>query len=102
MFKRPKTPAQAYLKRVAGLSIAAMVGFAAGGYFLSRAFVFPIFFLFGILGAVPLIAMRYLPEEHPPLQNAATDVFGMGTMSTIISLFYIYATILILNAGFYG
>ena len=102
VFKRPKTPAQAYLKRVAGLSIAAMVGFAAGGYFLSRAFVFPIFFLFGILGAVPLIAMRYLPEEHPPLQNAATDVFGMGTMSTIISLFYIYATILILNAGFYG
>lgn len=100
--KRPRNPVQVYLKRVSGMSIAAMVGYAAGGYFLSRAFVFPIFFLFGILSAIPLIAKSYLPEDHPPLQNTATDVWGMGTLSTFGSVVYIYFTILILNKGFYG
>jgi len=101
-FIRTRNAEQAYLKRAAGLSIAAMVGFAAGGYFLSRAFVFPIFFLFGILNAIPLIARRYMPEESPPLQDAARDVFGMGTLTTLFSVVYIYVTILILNKGFYG
>lgn len=101
-FRRPRNVVQAYLRRASGLSIAAMVGFAAGGYFLSRAFVFPIFFLFGILCSIPLVAQRYLPENHPPLQNTATDVWGFGTLSTLGSVVYIYATILILNKGFYG
>lgn len=101
-FHRPKTEVQRYLKRAAGLSIAAMVGFSAGAYFLSRAFVFPIFFLFAILSSIPLIAQRHLPEDHPPLQNVATDIWGLGTLSTIGSVIYIYVTILILNKGYYG
>lgn len=101
-FRRPRNLMQTYLKRVSSVSIAAMVGYAAGGYFLSRAFVFPIFFLFGILCAIPLIAKMYLPEDHPPLQRTATDVWGWGTVSTLASMVYIYVTILILNKGFYG
>ncbi len=88
---------QAYLRRAAGLSIAALAGFSAAGYFLSRSFAFPFYFLFGLLNAIPLIAQRYLPEEHPPLVNGRTDVLGMGTLSTLGSVVYIYVTILLLN-----
>jgi hypothetical protein len=99
---RPRNAAQAYMRRLAGLSIVSMAGFAAGGYFLSRAFVFPLFFLFGLLNAIPLIVQRQLPEDNPPLINPRSDVYGMGTVSTLGSVLYIYVTILILNKAFYG
>jgi hypothetical protein len=87
---------------VAGLSLAALVGFAAGGYFLSRAFVFPFFFLFALLNVIPIIATNYLPENHPPLIDTGKHVFGMGTVTTLFSIVYVYWTILILNKAFYG
>lgn len=99
---RPRTMAQAYLRRVAGLSIASLVGFAAGGYFLSRAFIFPFFFLFGLLNAIPVIAQRMLPEDHPPLIDTRRDVMISGTLATLLSVAYVYVTILILNKVFYG
>ena len=102
VFNRPRTGVQSYLKRAAGLSIASMVGFAAAGYFLSRAFVFPLFFLFGMLNVIPLIAKRYLPEDHPPLLNVSTDVFGTGTLTTLGSVVYIYLSILALNKSYGG
>jgi hypothetical protein len=102
VFGRPRKEAQAYLKRAAGLSLAALVGFAAGGYFLSRAFVFPFFFLFGLLNVLPIISGKYLPEDHPPLIETGKHVFGMGTLSTLFSIVYVYWTILILNKAFYG
>jgi putative inorganic carbon (hco3(-)) transporter len=93
---------QAYLKRVSGLGLAAVVGFATGGYFLSRAFVFPLFFLVGLVNTMPIIAMRLLPEDYPPLIEPGKHVFGMGTLSTLFSVIYVYWTILILNKAFYG
>ncbi len=100
--KKVRTGPQAYLKRVAGLGLASLVGFAVGGYFLSRAFVFPLFFLVGLLNTFPLIASKMLPEDHPPLIEARKDVFGIGTVTSLFSVLYVYWTILILNKAFYG
>jgi hypothetical protein len=101
-FRRPKNGREAYMRRLAGLGIAALSGFAAGGYFLSRSWVFPFFFLFGLLNAVPLIARRMLPDKSPPLIQVRRDVFGWGTVSTLASIVYIYVSILLLNRSFYG
>lgn len=100
--RRVRKQSQAYLRRVSGLGLASVVGFAVGGYFLSRAFVFPLFFLVGLLNTFPLIAKRLLPEDHPPLIDTSKDVFGMGTVSSLFSVLYVYWTILILNKAFYG
>ena len=99
---RPRTGAQMYMRRLTGLSMASLVAFAVGGYFLSRAFIFPFFFLFGLLNAIPGIVQRMLPEEHPPLLNTHKDVTVGGTLGTIFSVVYIYVSILILNKVMYG
>lgn len=99
---RPRTEAQAYMRRLSGLAIAALAGFAGGGYFLSRAFVFPFFFLFGLTIAIPLIVQRLLPDEHPRLINTGRDVYRLGTLTTLFSVVYIYLSILILNKVYYG
>lgn len=96
-FRRPRNDTQAYLKRLAGLSIASLAGFATSAYFLSRAYVFPFFFLFGLLNAIPMIAQKHLPEDHPPLLNFRKDVLLVGTISTLASVAYVYVSILILN-----
>lgn len=96
-FRRPKNGDQAYMKRMAGLGIASLVGFSAGAYFLSRTFVFPYIFLIGIVNVIPLIARRYLPENHPPLIDAWRDVMVAGTLATIGSVIYVYLSIVLLN-----
>jgi len=96
-FRRPRTVVQAYLKRLSGLSIASMAGFAASSYFISRAYVYPFFFLFGLLNAIPVIAQSRLPEDHPPLLDVRKDIVLTGTFATAASIVYVYFTILILN-----
>lgn len=96
-FRHPATPEQAYLKRAAGFAIAAMTGFAASSYFLSRAYQFPLFFLFATLASIPVIARQYLPANHPPLINFRKDVLITGTLTSLSSVLYIYITILLLN-----
>ncbi len=86
-----------WLRRFAGMAIAATAGYAAAGYFLQRAYVYPVFFLFAILGAVPIVAYRYLPDDHPPFFNLRKD-FMINTVASVGSVFYIYISILILNA----
>ena len=85
-----------WVRRFAGMAIASMAGYAAAGYFLQRAYVYPIFFLFAILGAIPIVAYRYLPDDHPPFFNLRHD-FMLNTMASAGSIFYIYISILILN-----
>jgi hypothetical protein len=101
-FKRPRTVAQAYLKRLSGLSIATMAGFAASSYFVSRAYVYPCFFLFGLLNAIPVIAQQYLPEDSPPLINLRKDVLLTGTFVTVASILYVYISVLLLNRAYGG
>jgi len=101
-FGKSRKATHRYLKRAAGLGLASIVGFAAGGYFLSRAFVFPFFFLFGLLNSLPIVAQKLLPEDHPPLIQIGRHVLGWGTVTTLFSVVYVYWTILILNKAFYG
>lgn len=98
----PDTEDQAWLRRFAGLSIAALAGFSASGYFLTRTFVHPLFFLFALLGAVPIVAERLLPEDHPPLIEPRRDIFVMCSIGSLGSIVYIYVSIILLNKAFYG
>lgn len=100
VLSKPKTIEQAWLREFAGLSIAAMVGFCASSYFLTRAFIYPMFFLFGLLGALPRIARGLLPE-HPAIMDVKRDVFIWGTVGSLGSIVYIYVSILLLNIAFY-
>lgn len=85
-----------WLYRFSGLGLAAMLGFCASSYFLSRAFVFPMFFLFAMLGAVPVIARSYLPEDKP-LVKPKLDVYVLSTVGSLLSIVYVYISILVIN-----
>lgn len=97
--RRPRTGVQAYLKRLAGLSIAASAGFFASSYFIGRAYVYPCFFLFGLLNVIPIIAQNNLPDDHPPLIDYRKDVLMTGTLAAAASILYVYISVLILNRG---
>lgn len=101
-FRNPRNGMQAFLKRFSGIGIAAIVGFSASSYFLSRAYVYPYFLLFGMLNAVPVIAQRYLPEDHPPLLDFRRDVVINGTIAMLCSIIYIYISVIILNKAYSG
>jgi len=98
-FRRPRDGVQAFLGRLSGLCISAMAGYAASSYFLSRAYVYPFFLLFGVMNAIPMVAQKYLPEDHPPLLDFRKDVMITGTIATLGSVMYIYISVLILNRG---
>lgn len=95
--RRPVTEEDAYLRRAAGLMIASIGGFSAGAYFLSRAFVFPLFFLFAIVHAIPVLVQDRLPKGYPALLTWRRDVLGWGTATALASVAYIYVSILLLN-----
>ena len=95
-------PETAWLRRFSGFALAGMMGFLSSSYFLSRAFVYPLFFLIAILGVLPFIAERYLPDGHAPLINAKRDVLIRGTFLSLGSVMYIYVSILILNKAWGG
>lgn len=97
--RRAVTIDDIYLRRVSGLAIAAIGGFSAGAYFLSRAFVFPLFFMFAIVHAIPVLVQARISEGSPALLTARRDVFGWGSVATLGSIFYIYVSILLLNRG---
>ena len=98
---KPRNDDQRYMRRFAGVCLAAMGGFCASAYFLSRAWIFPMFFLMAILCAVPLIVEKMMVVDRP-LVSTVRDVFVTNTVSAMASIFYIYLTILILNKAFYG
>ena len=91
-----------WMRRFAGVSIAAMVGYLASAYFLTRAYVYPTFFLGALLGAIPYVTHRMLPEGHRPLSDVKKDVFVLNTVASLGSIVYIYISILFLNKAFYG
>ncbi|MDA0991971.1 MAG: O-antigen ligase family protein, partial [Verrucomicrobia bacterium] len=99
--KKNKSPDARWLYRLAGQTIVAMVGFCASAYFLSRTFVFPLFFLMAMLGVVPAIARRHLPPTHPLFYDKRRDVWRNVTIGTTISIIYIYISIILLNKAFY-
>jgi putative inorganic carbon (hco3(-)) transporter len=97
---RAQTADQAWLKRFTGLSIAAMSGFITSSYFLSRAFIYPLFFLFAMLGALPFVARDHMSGNHKLVINVPTE-FWIGAVGALLSIFYIYYSIILLNKAFY-
>jgi putative inorganic carbon (HCO3(-)) transporter len=95
-------PQARWLRRLAGQTIAAMIGFCASAYFLSRTFIFPLFFLIAMLAAIPHMARPYLPARYPPMFNRRKDMYIMGTVGVVISVVYIYLSCVILNRAYYG
>ncbi len=92
----------AYLRRFSALAVVAMGGFAASAYFLSRTFVFPLFFLIAVLNVVPFIAERELPDDNPRLIRLHRDVIILGSLGSLASIVYIYVSILLLNKVAHG
>jgi O-antigen ligase len=91
-----------YVRRFAGMAICATLGYMASAYFLSRAFLYPGFFLFAVLAAIPRIAEQYLPDDHPPLVAFKPDVLKRGSLVALGSVIYIYFSIRFLNKAIYG
>lgn len=100
--RRVAHPEARALHFLAGQTIVALMGFCASAYFLSRTFIFPLFFLMAMLAAMPRVARRFLPPHHPPLMEKRRDVYIWGTIGVLISVAYIYVSIVILNKAYYG
>ncbi len=98
----PKKPTGAdlkWLQRSTGWGVAALGGFMASSYFLSRAFVFPLFFLLAMYGAVPFLANSLLSEDDecrvaPPTSDLCLRV---GIPASLMSIVYVYVSIILLN-----
>jgi hypothetical protein len=91
-----------WLKRFARYSLCAMMGFCGSSYFLSRTFLYPMFFFMAMLGVLPVVARRYLPEEKLPHFDFRKDVLLMVSLGSLGSVIYIYVSILLLNRAWGG
>jgi putative inorganic carbon (hco3(-)) transporter len=86
-----------WLHRFSCWGLASFCGFLASSYFLSRAFVFPLFFLFSMLGAVPYLAAE-LKEDDRFLHLPTTgECATWGLPLSIASIVYVYFSIVLLN-----
>lgn len=97
-----RTAEAKWMRRFSSLAVASVGGYMASAYFLSRAFVYPTFFLFALLAAIPPIVERMLPEGHPPLLNIKKDLFLWNTLGVVISILYIYYSIILLNKAYFS
>jgi len=99
---RPENREQEWVRRMAGMGLASLAGLCSSGYFLSRAFIFPVFLMVAIVGALPIVAKSVLPAEYPPIIYAKPDAMVLGTVGTLASVAYVYFSIILLNKAFYG
>jgi putative inorganic carbon (hco3(-)) transporter len=100
---RPDNEREAYLYRFAGLTLASLGGFSASAYFLSRTFIFPFFFLMALASAVAFVAGREVwPEGRPAPIQPKRDVVTRGSVGVVLSVVYIYVSILVLNKVAHG
>jgi putative inorganic carbon (hco3(-)) transporter len=90
-------PEAIWLYRCGWFSLAALAGFCASSYFLSRAFVFPLFFLTAAFGAVPYIAEQYLEPEDTAMGYSLKDITKIGIPTSLLSIAYVYVSIILIN-----
>ena len=95
-FAGAQTVKDKWMRRFSNMSLASLAAFLASSYFLTRAFVYPLFFLVAIVAAVPVICRRQgvLPLSTP----FSWKGFGaVNTVASFGSILYIYVSILALN-----
>ncbi len=93
-------PEGQWLYRFSVYGTAALTGFAVSAYFISRAFVFPLYFLTAMMGAVPVLARQYVPEDQRDefrLGLTISDTCILGIPVSLMVIMYVYMSILILN-----
>ena len=92
-------PEARYLSRASACCITAMIGYAASSYFLSRAFIYPYFFLCILLTAFSNVAEEFIDEEDlgEPIIKPWRDVLVLNTLGSGASIIYIYWSIILLN-----
>jgi len=91
-----------WLRRFTGYSLSAMMGFCGSSYFLSRTFVYPMFFFIAMLGVLPAAARRYVPQGELPHLDFKKDVLYMVSLGSVGSVIYIYISIVLLNMAWSG
>ena len=96
---KARTADEKWLRRFANMSLASFGGFMASAYFLSRAFVYPLFFLVAILAAIWPVCERQAAVQHnvhfSPYDRKRFVM--QNTVLSLASIAYIYVSILILN-----
>ena len=98
-----ETEEERFLYRYVGLTLAALAGFSASAYFLSRTFIYPFFFLMAMVNAIPRIVDMEFPDvNRAPFLEAKRDVVTMGTIGAFASIVYIYLSIVLLNKSYGG
>lgn len=90
-------PEVRYLGRASAACIISMVGYCASSYFLSRAFIYPYFFLCVLMMAFANVSEEYMDEDELPIVHPWRDVFVLTTVGSLASITYIYWSIILLN-----
>jgi len=90
-----------YIWRYAGYAMCAMVSFCGSGYFLSRAYVYPIFFLMAILAALPRVADQYLYDDGEviSLMPDMKASFSLAPVGAAFGMVYVWLSCIMLNKG---
>ena len=87
-----------YLYDFSMWGLASLAGFAASAFFLSRAFIFPLYFLTAMMGAVPYLAKSYVPEgEVHKLGFSIKETVILGIPISLMAISYVYVSIVVLN-----
>ena len=92
-------PEGQWLYRFSAWGMAALTGFAVSAYFISRAFIFPLYFLTAMMGAVPVLARQFVPENQDDLRLGLSvkDTCILGLPISLMVIVYVYISILVLN-----
>jgi len=93
----PETDEDRYIIRVAKLLSVAILSYAAGSYFLSRAYTYQLFLIIALAASVFNIVENRIPLGDPPFLDWKKHVVPQILMASIGSIFFIYATILAIN-----
>ncbi len=91
-------PEGKWLYRFSAWGLAAFAGFLGSAFFLSRGFIFPLFFLTAMLGTVPYLARSYVPEdEQHKLGFSIKESVVLGIPVSLLTIAYTYITIVVIN-----
>lgn len=97
--RHSEDPEAQWLYRFSMWGTAAMAGFFTSAFFISRAFVFPLYFMTAMMGSVPYLARRYIDEDYeiPKLAFTIKETTIIGIPISFLTILYVYVTILVLN-----
>lgn len=97
LLEKVRTPDEEWLLRFTVWGMAGLCSFATTSFFLSRAFVFPLFFLLAMCGSVPFLVERDNDSEYPVWAMDIKQTLKMGIPISLGSIVYIYYAIIMIN-----